>query len=225
MKSVSFSLYIAIVFLFTGINSIIYSTPTPTPTPIGGDGNLCGQVTDAVTGKGINGTTVTVELTGQTGITGRVQGQDGVYCFPPLAEGEYIFTAEAEGYVPESKEVIITIGHPPDLNFALTPITTICEPTELDAEPEPLTLLREESATETVTLSLPDSSPCPNHLIFAEIKSGKKKIVVSPPSAITDENGQAIFTITATKKTGNAKVIFDAGYGLKDKVTVKVRRK
>ena len=107
MKSISFSLYIAIVFLFTAINGMIYATPTPTPTPI--DGVMCGQVTDAITGNGINGATVTVESTGQTDTTQTVQGQDGVYCFSPLAEGEYIFTAEAEGYVHESKEVIVLV--------------------------------------------------------------------------------------------------------------------
>lgn len=43
-------------------------TPTPMPTTIAVDGNMCGQVTDAVTGKGINGATVTIN-TGETTTT------------------------------------------------------------------------------------------------------------------------------------------------------------
>ncbi|TVM03252.1 MAG: hypothetical protein CV087_06115 [Candidatus Brocadia sp. WS118] len=46
---------------------------------------------------------------------------------------------------------------------------------------------------------------------------------VSPEQAVTGPSGQAVFTITATKKTGNAKLIFEAE-GLRDKVSVKVEK-
>lgn len=41
--------------------------------------------------------------------------------------------------------------------------------------------------------------------------SGKKLISVSPTSASTDEYGQADFTITVKRKTGNATVAFKDG--------------
>ena len=55
-------------------------------------------------------------------------------------------------------------------------------------------------------------------------KAGAKRISISPASAKTDASGEAEFTITATKKTGNAKVTFTAG-DVKKKMTVKVRKK
>lgn len=58
----------------------------------------------------------------------------------------------------------------------------------------------------------------------AKIKSGKRCVSVTPLGQNTDAGGQAIFTITATKETGNAKVKFKIAGGLKTTVTVKVRR-
>lgn len=69
-----------------------------------------------------------------------------------------------------------------------------------------------------------DGSPSVGELVTTKIKSGKKRISISPQSADTGVNGQAIFTITATKKTGNAKVKFEAANGLKTTVTVKVKK-
>lgn len=54
------------------------------------------------------------------------------------------------------------------------------------------------------------------------VASGKKRIYVSQASQLTDENGQAIFTITARKKTGKARVTFQAAGQTKSiAVTVK----
>ena len=36
-------------------------------------------------------------------------------------------------------------------------------------------------------------------------KAGAKRISISPESDATDENGEVVFTITATNKTGNAR--------------------
>jgi len=52
-------------------------------------------------------------------------------------------------------------------------------------------------------------------------KAGKKRISISPTSAMTDGNGEAAFTITARKKTGMAKVYFNAG-SLNTSITVMV---
>ncbi|BBO19221.1 conserved hypothetical protein [Candidatus Brocadia pituitae] len=60
--------------------------------------------------------------------------------------------------------------------------------------------------------------------VTAKIKSGKRRISVTPLSQNTDASGEAIFTIKAMKETGNAKVKFEAASGLKTAVTVKVKR-
>ncbi|TVM04366.1 MAG: hypothetical protein CV087_00275 [Candidatus Brocadia sp. WS118] len=202
-------------------------SPTPTPTPVG---TLAGQVTDAATSAGINGVTVTVEGSGQTATTGTSQGQDGVYIIQNVPVGAQTVTASTTGYLPSSKEVTIEEGLPNPqtgkniANFALT-AGEPCEVANVDAEPEPLKLLREASAEETVTLTCGDgSSAGANRLVTVEVKQGKKRVVVSPAQALTDDNGQATFTITATTKTGDAKVQFKH-QNLKDNVTVKVRKK
>lgn len=212
-------------------------TPTPTPTP-SDVGNIAGQVTDAATSAGINAATVTVESTGQTGTTQSVQGQDGVYVIPNVPVGAQKVTASATGYLPTPKDVTVEAGQPNPqtgkniVNFGVsagTPTPTpsptpVCEVAEVDAVPQKQKILREESGEITVTLTCGDGSPSANRLVNVDVKTGKKRVVVSPASALTDENGQAIFTVTATNNTGNAKITF-LHQNLKDSVTVKVRKK
>lgn len=214
-------------------------TPTPTPTPTPSEaGNIAGQVTDAATNAGINGATVTVEGTGQTGTTQAVQGQNGVYVIPNVPVGTQTVTASAAGHLPSSKDVAVEAGQPNPqtgkntVNFALTagtptPVpspTPSCEVAEVDAEPEKQKILREESGEITVTLTCGDGSPSANRLVNVNVKSGKKRVTVEPATALTDENGQAVFTVTATTKTGDAKITF-LHQNLKDTVTVRVRKK
>ena len=58
---------------------------------------------------------------------------------------------------------------------------------------------------------------CPGDVVAGETvtatinAAGKKRIKISPASAITDPSGAATFTITAKKQTGNARVTFKAG--------------
>jgi len=56
-----------------------------------------------------------------------------------------------------------------------------------------------------------DGCSVEGEIVMATIgASGKKRISVSPASQLTNENGQAIFTITAKKKIGKARVAFHA---------------
>jgi hypothetical protein len=212
-------------------------SPTPTPTP-GVVGNIAGRITDAGAGAGINGATVTVESTGQTGTTTSVQGQDGVYAIQDVPVGAQTLTAEAVGFAPSSQEVTVVTGNPNPgtganfFSFALTggtptPTPTPCVPVEMTAAPKPLKIVREQSAEETVTVVCGDDAPSVNRLVQATITSGKKRITVSPASALTDANGQAKFTITATTKTGNARVKFQDATRpeVKTNVNVKVKKK
>ncbi|MEP9411366.1 MAG: carboxypeptidase regulatory-like domain-containing protein, partial [Candidatus Brocadia sp.] len=105
-----------------------------------------------------------------------------------------------------------------------TPTPPPCEADEITADPRPLRIVRETSATETITVTCADGTPVPGVTVTAEVRTGKKRISVSPSSAVTDANGQALFTITAGKKTGDSRVRFEAD-GLRTNVTVKVRKK
>ena len=83
-------------------------------------------------------------------------------------------------------------------------------------------LLKQES--EVVTVTVTDAGGCPvaDKKVSATVNgAGKIRIKISPSRETTDEDGKAAFTITAKKKTGNAKVIFKAG-GIIKKITVKV---
>ena len=75
----------------------------------------------------------------------------------------------------------------------------------------------------TVTVTGEDGCVVEGETVTAKINAaGKKRISISPTSATTDENGEATFTIYATKKTGNAMVSFRTG-SLKEIITVRVR--
>lgn len=98
---------------------------------------------------------------------------------------------------------------------------------KLDAEPEVLKLRqnrKKRSGVVTVTVTGEEDCPSAKVEITAVIAKGKQRVSVSPSKAFTDANGRAKFTIKAKKgTTGKAKVRFEAG-GLKDTVTVVVRK-
>ena len=114
---------------------------------------------------------------------------------------------------------------PPMPTASSTPTPIPCEAENIEAFPKTLKLKKEESDTVTVTVLCEDSSPVVGETVTTKIKSGKKRISVSPQNIVTTASGQAIFTVTATNKTGNAKVKFETTNGLKTSVTVKVRGK
>lgn len=191
-------------------------------------GNLVGRVTNAVTGTGLVGATITAD--GQT--TETTTG--GAYVFRDIAVGDYTVTAFADGYLPNSTTATVNAGQMTRADILLTPQvptptpspvtspTPTCNAAKLDAELEPLELKKEESADETVRVTCENGEPKAGITVTATVAKGKKRVSVSPTSAVTNANGQAIFTITAKKKTGKAKVRFEAD-GLTDTMTVKVR--
>jgi len=124
-------------------------------------------------------------------------------------------------------ETLPTPTATPTITITPTPTPTPCEPESISASPaSPLTLLREEDGEVTVTVSGDDCLVAGETVTAETNTAGEKRISISPASATTDANGEATFTITATKKTGNAKVTFKAE-GVKKplKYTVKVRNK
>ena len=101
-----------------------------------------------------------------------------------------------------------------------TPIV-ICKADTVTASPNKLSLKRKGSKKVTVTVTC-DGEGLEGQEVTATINApGKKRISVSPSSAITDENSRATFTVTAKKK-GNSGVTFKAG-DVKKSIIVKVR--
>jgi len=106
-----------------------------------------------------------------------------------------------------------------------TPTVTpaVCEPESITVSQETLILKKKQSDVVTVMVSGEDD--CPSEGVTVEatiINKGKKFITISSDSEETDENGEAVFTITGKKK-GNAKVTFEAN-GLSTKLKVKVKK-
>ncbi|MCC7210684.1 MAG: hypothetical protein E3K40_03120 [Candidatus Brocadia sp.] len=108
-----------------------------------------------------------------------------------------------------------------------TPTVTpapVCDAASIEASPKTMKLKGGENGNVTVAVICADGSPGIGEPMTAKIKSGKRCVSVTPLGQNTDAGSQAIFTITATKETGNAKVKFKIAGGLKTTVTVKVRR-
>lgn len=103
-----------------------------------------------------------------------------------------------------------------DLKYA----TNACEPESMNASMENVKITQDSSEQETITIFCENGTPVMAELVAWKVKKGKETISVTPESAITDVNGQAVFTITGVKK-GKAKVEFVSG-NLKAKVKVKV---
>ncbi len=80
------------------------------------------------------------------------------------------------------------------------------------------------SGNVTVMVTGDGNCPVEGETVTATIgASGKKRVSVSPTSQSTNENGQAIFTITAKKKAGKARVTFQAA-GQTKSMTVTVKK-
>ena len=89
--------------------------------------------------------------------------------------------------------------------------------------PRTLKLKMGKSGVTTVTIE-GDNGVLKGKTITATIgKAGIWHALISPASGVTDEHGQAQFTITAKDKTGNAKIVFKSD-NLKKSIIVRVRK-
>jgi len=214
----------------------VTATPTATPTPIVLTGNVVGRVMDAVTGDGINGAVISTR--GQTVATTRtVNGITGVYVIQDVPVGEYTLTASATGYETTSQDVTVESGETTTVNFALEPLATPtptptvtatpvaeCNAKEMTASPSELTV--QTGGTDTITIIVTGKDGClvEGDRVKASLQKGKNIIEVSPLEQVTDENGQAVFTVTSKGKEGYAEIKFrdlDAE-GVKTKADVNV---
>ncbi|HHT9146898.1 MAG TPA: hypothetical protein ACFYD4_14685 [Candidatus Wunengus sp. YC61] len=97
---------------------------------------------------------------------------------------------------------------------SVTPISTatpVCVATSIVVSPTKLRLSKKASSEVTVKITGEDGCPVEGETITANIApSGKRFISISSTSRNTDANGEATFTITAKKKTGKARITFQA---------------
>ncbi len=85
------------------------------PAPDDPTGILAGTVSDAETGSGIQGASVTVDGTDFSATT----GSDGSYSIENIPEGSYDVTSSADDYVAETKPATISGDETTTLDFAL----------------------------------------------------------------------------------------------------------
>ena len=109
---------------------------------------------------------------------------------------------------------IISAITTPTPSPSVTPISTatpVCVATSIVVSPNKLRLSKKASSEVTVKITGKDGCPVEDETITANIApSGKRFISISSTSRDTDANGEATFTITAKKKTGKAKITFQA---------------
>lgn len=91
-----------------------------------------------------------------------------------------------------------------------TPTPSGCETESMAASPDEFTIKRGETNQVAVALiPVEGCSPEAGETIVVKVnKAGRKRVSALPQSAMTDENGEAVFAITARNKTGNARVQF-----------------
>lgn len=142
------------------------------------------------------------------------------YSFRLVAKNDAGITyGEVEGFTTLIKTTT------PSLTPTPSPISTnICvNPTSLEVDLYlKRTLKRKQSKDVTVTITGEGGCPINGATVTAKVVTGKRLISVTP-GAITDEGGNAVFTITAKNKVGRVRVLFKVG-GLKKFIIIKVRR-
>ncbi len=112
---------------------------------------------------------------------------------------------------------------PPIPTPTVSPTPTVCEAESISVSLSKLTLKEKKSGEVTVTVTGENGCAVEGEAITAKLnKKSKKNINVSSESEVTDENGEAVFTVTAKKK-GNATITFKAN-GLSTKLKVKVSK-
>ena len=151
---------------------------------------------------------------------GKILGEV-IYYYRIAAQNSAGISYGDERYFSLVSETPLPSSPTPSLTLSPTP-TYECKAKKIKVSSGVLGLKRGQSATVVISLEGEDCVPAGNTLTATISKIGGKRISVTPASQAADENGQALFTITAVK-IGTAKVIFKAG-GLKKSLIMKVRR-
>lgn len=84
------------------------------------DGMITGFVYDSATGEAISGATVTIAETGE-----ELQPDTSGAYSRTLAHGTYTLTANADGYIPQTKSVVVKYGETATADFVMTAYTNV----------------------------------------------------------------------------------------------------
>ncbi|MBI2471289.1 MAG: carboxypeptidase regulatory-like domain-containing protein [Planctomycetes bacterium] len=224
----------ASIALDTTPPTVIITSPTgdDTYTSTSNTIKLGGSASDGISGI------KTVTWSNSNGGNGTASGTTGwTISNISLASGDNVITVTATDNAGNSTTDKITVKYtvsvvtptptePPSPTPKTTPTTTpaTCEATSINVSPGSLILRANIGASDvTVTVTGEDNCAVEGETVTATIDAtGENYVVVSPSSAVTDANGQAIFTITALDNSGNATIVFQAG-SLKTTLTVSVR--
>ena len=151
---------------------------------------------------------------------GKILGEF-VYYYRIAAQNSAGTSYGDERYFSLVSETPLPSSPTPSLTLSPTP-TSECKAKKIKVSSGVLRLKRGQSATVVISLKGEDCVPAGNTVTATIGKIGSKRISVTPANQATDENGQAVFTITAVK-IGTAKVIFKAD-STKKSVIVRVVR-
>lgn len=233
----TFSLMIISLVLLPLQSSVLLSTPivstTPTPT-YHVDISITGKVTDALLNVPIPNALVQTDVGGYTATT----DSNGYYIILGLSvmAGEtedYILTAQVDGYFPSGPQ-LVTIsenGINGKTDFELLPVQTTpvstptpeeCLAKSLKVSKKRLVIKRGKSK-EIITVLKGENCNVEGENIVASVgRVGFGRVSLSETSAVTNNEGKAVFSIIA-KKPGKSRIIFKAG-NLKKSVVVKIPR-
>jgi methionine-rich copper-binding protein CopC len=211
-----------------------FAAPTVSSTsPANGAASVdVGSIITATFSEEVDASTITADTfivnNGSSNISGTVSYSDTIAAFTPSANLDFntIYTAMltpgvkdlAGNQMASAYTWSFTTGSLPATPTptptgqpTATPTPGACNAEEIKVSPRKLWLKKAESDTVMVTLTGEGDCPVEGVTVEAKVVKGKGLISVSPESTFTNVDGQAGFTITALKKTGNSKVRFKTG--------------
>ena len=120
-----------LIWGFFSVALTIAQCTKPTEPEVGG---ITGQVTDSVTGKGIEGVSVSTKPPTKTVTT----DANGKYEIREVRAGQYIVYCHKEGYKDESREVYVRKNQIAQVDFQLKPLTGVVYGQIIDLEGNPI---------------------------------------------------------------------------------------
>ena len=212
--------------LDTTVPTVTISSPTSdeTNTTTNSTISLDGSASDST--SGIN----SVKWSNSNGESGMASGTTNWSISSiNLSSGDNTITVIATDNAGNTGKDTVTVTYmgqtsTPTPSPKVTPTSSVCEPESVELSHSKLILKRRAKSEVAIAVLGEDSCPVENETIYVEINSsGKRRVSVTPSSQVTDENGDAVFTITAKNKVGNARVTFKAG-SLEKSMIVKVMK-
>lgn len=209
----------------------VSTTPTPTYHV---DTFITGKVIDALFNIPIPNALVKTDIGGYVVTT----DSNGYYMISELSvmageTADYILTAQADGYYPSGPQLVTLSenGTNGKTDFELFPIQTtpISTPTPEECLAESLEIsqkrlvIKRGRSKEIIAILRGENCSVEGESVVANTsRIGFGRVSLSETSVVTNNEGKAVFSITA-KKLGKSRIIFEAG-SLKKSIIIKIIR-